>query len=309
VYDPKSEGREFVGESRSEAVAKATSFFGLDESALSIVELDPKDVSGLAARTMIVAAPREARGRAPAPAERERERERGGRPEGGFREGRGGRDRGGRERGRERERGGRAERVERGERVERVERGPAEERGEAGPSVGAPQGELGAVGAFVRGLVERLEVGSFTIAQSSEGELTVIQLSGPAATRLAAGDGRTVDAVQLLVNQVAVRLEGENAKRVVIDAEGDPEGREAYLSRLAERAAERAGETGRSVALDPMSPKDRRIIHVALREWDGIATMSVGAGRYRQVVVVPEGAPEWEEARRQAAASASRTEG
>ena len=53
-----------------------------------------------------------------------------------------------------------------------------------------------------------------------------------------------------------------------------------------------------------MNPRDRRVIHVALRESDGIATMSVGTGRYRQVVVVPEGAPEYEQARRQAEASA-----
>jgi len=52
----------------------------------------------------------------------------------------------------------------------------------------------------------------------------------------------------------------------------------------------------RAVALDPMNGKDRRAIHVALRDEDGIATMSVGEGQYRQVVVVPEGADEYEEA-------------
>ena len=46
-----------------------------------------------------------------------------------------------------------------------------------------------------------------------------------------------------------------------------------------------------------MSPRDRRSIHVALRETEGVATMSVGEGRYRQVLVVPEGAAEYEEAR------------
>ena len=46
-----------------------------------------------------------------------------------------------------------------------------------------------------------------------------------------------------------------------------------------------------------MSPGDRRIIHVALRERDGVVTMSRGEGRYRQVLVVPEGAAEYDEAR------------
>ena len=50
-------------------------------------------------------------------------------------------------------------------------------------------------------------------------------------------------------------------------------------------------------ARDPMSGRDRRVIHVALRGAEGIATMSIGEGRYRQVLVVPAGAPEWAEAK------------
>jgi hypothetical protein len=57
-----------------------------------------------------------------------------------------------------------------------------------------------------------------------------------------------------------------------------------------------------------MNPRDRRIIHVSVREMEGVVTMSVGAGRYRQVVVVPEGAPEYEEARRQAEGAGSRSD-
>ena len=60
--------------------------------------------------------------------------------------------------------------------------------------------------------------------------------------------------------------------------------------------AKRAKETGRSVALDPMNGRDRRALHVAVRDIEGVVTMSVGSGRYRQVVIVPEGAPEYEEA-------------
>ena len=62
------------------------------------------------------------------------------------------------------------------------------------------------------------------------------------------------------------------------------------------RAAGRAKDTGRSVALDPMNGRDRRALHVAVRDIEGVITMSIGTGRYRQVVIVPEGAPEYEEA-------------
>lgn len=151
----------------------------------------------------------------------------------------------------------------------------------------------------MKGLIERMEIGSFEIAESGESdELIVLQVRGAAAERLAGGEGRSVDAMQLLANQASLRISGDDAKRVVLDVEGDDEQREAYLSRVAERAASRARETGRPVALEAMNPKDRRIVHVALREADGIATMSVGDGRYRQVVVVPDSAPEYEEAKR-----------
>ena len=174
--------------------------------------------------------------------------------------------------------------------------------------MGSAHTPLGPVGEFVLGLIERMEVGPFELSEGREGNLIAISLRGPAAMKVTAGDARSIDAIQLLANQVVLRTGDENL-RVVVDAEGDSDRREAYLARLAERAAQRACETGRSVAIDPMNPKDRRVVHVALRDFEGVVTMSVGSGRYRQVVVVPEGAPEYEEARRQAETAASRSEG
>ena len=168
-----------------------------------------------------------------------------------------------------------------------------------GESNGTAVGELGEVGRFVLGAVERMGLGSFEITEAADGEYVIYQLRGQAAVVLGAGDGRGVDALQLLANQAAMK-DNEEAPRVIVDAEGSSEKRESFLARLAERAASRAMETDRSVALDPMNPKDRRIIHVALRGFDGVATMSQGSGQYRQVVVVPEGAPEYAEAKKAA---------
>jgi spoIIIJ-associated protein len=163
------------------------------------------------------------------------------------------------------------------------------------PSVGTRIGELTAVGEFVCGLVERMDVGPFEIEESGEDDLCVVQLRGIGAIELTRGEARAVDAVQLLANQAALRVD-EEAPRVVVDVEGDREAREAYLEDLARRAADRALKTGNSIALDPMNPKARRVLHVALRGTRDIATMSTGTGRYRQVVVVPKGAPEYDEA-------------
>jgi len=292
-YDAKSEPNEFVAETRSDAIAKAVRFFQVAEEELTVRE--PEDVFGLGARVVVVAVPKSLKR---PPASRGPERERGGR---GGRE-RGGSDRGergrSRERGRGRDRGGRGEPRSQGDRSDDA---PAEE---AAPVVAAPVestgsavGDLSAVGDYVLGIVERMGLGDFEVSESEEESLRIIKLEGAAIERLATED-RSIGALQLLANQAAMRE--EDAKRVVIDCEGDAEQRESFLERQVARAARRAKETGRSVALDPMNGRDRRALHVAVRSIEGVITMSVGTGRYRQVVIVPEGAPEYEEAERAA---------
>jgi len=149
-----------------------------------------------------------------------------------------------------------------------------------------------------------MDLGPFELSESVEGEMIVLQLQGPAAKSLASGQGRTVDALQLLVNQVSARVSPER-QRVVIDVEGDADAREEFLGKLAERVANRALQTGRPVALDPMNARDRRLIHLALRDRDDVATISEGEGRYRQVVVVPESSDEFEDACAQSERSGS----
>ncbi len=299
MYDPKSEAREFLADDAAEATAKACSYFGLAAGALAVREVP--NVSGLGGRVIVVAQPLEARqqggerGREPrAPREDSRGgRERGGR-DGGGRE-RGGRDRAGRDRG-GRDRGGRGGREFGGRDRERTEPVAAALPEPEGPSSGTARGELGPVGEYVKGLIERMGLGSFEIERVVQEGVEVFRIDGAAAGGLTGGDGRTPDAIQLLANQAAV-LGNDDAPRIVIDVEGNLERREALLFRVAERAAARARETGRTVALDPMGPRDRRSIHVALRDAADVATMSVGEGSYRQVMVVPAGAPEFEEAR------------
>jgi len=336
VFDPKSEAHEFVGADRAEAVASACRFYGLEESELTIVEPAAESVSGLSARALVVAAPpasqRAPRGRDGG------DRDRSGRERSDRDRGRGDRDRGERDRGRdrdrgdrgrrERDRGGRGRDRDRGERGgsnrgDRNERGGSNrgdrDRGRdregppAAPSVDEPSeaevdGELGTLGEFVKGVVERMKLGRFGISESSEEGLTVIQLTGNAAMGLSTAETRVGDAIQLLANQVAIKG-GKDGPRVVVDVEGDRTRREAYLEQLARRAADRASSSGDSVALDPMNGKDRRAIHVALREEDGVATLSVGEGQYRQVVVVPEGAEDYEEALRKSEEAARSEEG
>jgi len=320
MYDAMNEPHEFVGESREDAIARACKFFGATLEALAISEFRSGEVYGLAGRFAIVAAPRNRapvarggdRGERPERGERGERGDRGDR--GRSRPGRGDRgDRGdgGQRRGMDRggDRGGRG--AERSESYEDRAASPRREeapRVEAEPSVGTARGSIGEIGRYLLGMIERMELGPFEIGENAESELLVIDVKGAAARALSAGDGRPVDALQLLANQAATRDEA-TGPRIVLEVEGDAESRESLLARLAERVAKRARETGRAVALDPMNGRDRRLIHIALRGEEDIATMSIGEGRYRQVVVVPEGAPEFEQARRESAAAADRSDG
>ena len=309
MYDPKAEAHEFLGNDANEAIAKAATYYGMDRADLTIAEFG-ESVSGLGGRVLVVAqpsssvgtidgggggggsrdrGPRESRGRNDRGDRGDRDRGRGGRDR--DRGDRGGRGRGGRDRDRDRDRG-----EDRDDDRQEVAAEPEAPLEDLGPSKGEAEGDIGPIGEFILGVIERMELGPFGIVKETEEERFIVyQVTGTAANGLTTGDGRTPDAIQLLANQVASRTD-EDPKRIIIDVEGNRGRRDDFVERVAERAARRAQDTGRTVALEPMSPRDRRIIHVALRESDGVATMSRGEGRYRQVLVVPEGAAEYEEA-------------
>ncbi len=298
MYDPKAEPNEFIGDDRAEAVAKACRFFGVEEAELKVVTPEAGEVFGAGVRGVVVAVPKGAK-----PIVQSDKNDRGG-DRGGRGRDRGGRSGGG---GRDRDRGGRGGRGGGGRASsDRGDEGSAQREPDRevavsarelpkGESKGSVEGTIGEVGEFIKGVVERMALGEFKISESAEGDFCVYELRGEAALALGTGDGRAVDALQLIGNQFSMRL-GDDSPRVVVDAEGDAEKRTDFLARLAKRAADRGTETKRAVALDPMNSRDRRILHVTVKEMEGVATLSVGEGRYRQVVVVPEGADEYEEA-------------
>lgn len=331
MYDTRQEANEFVGDNLEDARAKAAEFFGQDAGDLKVVVAEDGEIFGAAGRTVIVAIPKSLAGRRPqsggdgprrsdddrprreargdsrgggrGPGRGEDRGDRGGRGEGRGREDRGGRggrgegrgreDRGGRENSRGRGGRGREER-DGGRKPEREQLEPEVAKAVAN-SKGKAKGDLGPIGDFLLGAVELMKIGSFEISEASEGDFLIYQLTGPAAEALQQGDGRATDALQLVANQVSMR-QSEDAPRIVVDVEGGGDEREDTLNRLSERAVKRARETGRSIALDPMNGRDRRAIHLAIRDEDDVATMSIGEGRYRQVLVVPEGAPEYDDA-------------
>jgi spoIIIJ-associated protein len=99
--------------------------------------------------------------------------------------------------------------------------------------------------------------------------------------------GQTIDAIQYLVNAVVWRGRGEERKPVVVDAAGYRARREATLSDLATRSAERAVTSARPVDLEPMTAVERKVVHLCLKDFPGVATRSEGTEPNRFVVIEP----------------------
>ena len=98
--------------------------------------------------------------------------------------------------------------------------------------------------------------------------------------------GATLDAVQYLTSLVINKGENEYI-RVIVDAEGYREKREATLKKLAVKLAEKAIKTGKSVRLEPMNPYERKVIHTVLQNVPSVTTKSEGEEPFRKVVILP----------------------
>lgn len=119
--------------------------------------------------------------------------------------------------------------------------------------------------------------------RESEGHLQV-QMIGDTLGVLIGRRGETLDALQYLTS-LQVNKGREEYLRVTLDTEHYRAKREEALRRLAERMANRARRTGHRVALEPMNPYERRVLHSALQDNPYVTTHSEGEEPYRRVVI------------------------
>jgi spoIIIJ-associated protein len=115
----------------------------------------------------------------------------------------------------------------------------------------------------------------------------VFEIEGADAGLLIGRRGETLAALQFVVRMIVNRQLGRKAY-VIIDVENYRERRADMLRRLARRTAGRVASTGRASSLEPMSPAERRIIHLALADHLRVRTESEGEGNRRRVVVLPK---------------------
>jgi spoIIIJ-associated protein len=114
-----------------------------------------------------------------------------------------------------------------------------------------------------------------------------LRLQGPDVGIVIGRHGQTLEAVEYLLNRIAFAKD-PGSPRLSLDVEGYRERREEALIDMARRVAARVRATGVASALSPMSPRDRRVVHVALSEAPGVTTRSEGDGVYKTLVIAPE---------------------
>ena len=137
---------------------------------------------------------------------------------------------------------------------------------------------------YLREVIARMGVENVTFSAVQKGEATIIRLDGEKLGALIGRRGETMESLSYLASLVANRLEGDYIK-LGLDVAGYRDKRESDLTALAQRIGAKVRKTGRSFAMEPMNPYERRIIHSAIGKMEGVRSESKGEGRDRRVVI------------------------
>ena len=137
---------------------------------------------------------------------------------------------------------------------------------------------------YLKEVIAKMGVENVTFSAVQKGEATIIRLDGEKLGALIGRRGETMESLSYLASLVANRLEG-NYIKLGLDVAGYRDKRESDLTALAQRIGAKVRKTGRSFAMEPMNPYERRIIHSAIGKMEGVRSESKGEGRDRRVVI------------------------
>ena len=146
---------------------------------------------------------------------------------------------------------------------------------------------------LLQGMLDRMDVRATAEAVDYRGVLDVgqdpplvINIEGDDLGILIGRRAETLSAIQYLT-RLMVNHKTHRWINLVVDVEGYKARREDQLVKLAERMADRAATTGKPVPLEAMPARERRIIHITLREHPKVFTESAGEGEHRKVTIIP----------------------
>ncbi len=144
--------------------------------------------------------------------------------------------------------------------------------------------------AFVRMLLQRMQMDAEVSFAPDDGEGSVdeirLEIEGPDAGRVIGKRGAVLEAIQYLTTRIAHRP-GDPRKHIAVDAEGYRARHEDQLAEMAQKLAARVAQEGKIITFDPMNARDRRVVHMALKEMTSVRTESHGEGPDRRVQIIP----------------------
>ncbi|MDQ6784893.1 MAG: Jag N-terminal domain-containing protein [Actinomycetota bacterium] len=141
---------------------------------------------------------------------------------------------------------------------------------------------------FLRGLVQEFGVSADIVSTQPDEDTLDLALSGDDLGMLIGPKGATLLAIQDLTRTVVQRRTGAGNGRIHVDVSGYRKKRSEALTRFALQVAEEVRRSGVRKALDPMSAPDRKVVHDALTEVEGVSTVSEGEDAGRRVVILPQ---------------------
>ena len=162
----------------------------------------------------------------------------------------------------------------------------------AAPSRGGETPDPESIGAsaarFLENVITLIGVEASVHSENGDDHLR-LELRGDSSGVLIGRRGQMLDALEYLVNRFVSR-DDLRASRIVVDSEDYRDRRRQSLENLARRMSEQAKKKRKPVTLNPMSPRDRRIVHLALEGDPAVSTKSAGKGFFRKVIITPTGA-------------------
>ncbi len=158
------------------------------------------------------------------------------------------------------------------------------------PEVIEPEDDQSALALeFVSNVIEDMEVDCHVELRrpnEPDSDEISIHIVGADSGRIIGKKGQVLQALQFLTHRV-VNRPGEDKRPILVDAEGYRNRRDNNLASMARKLGKQAVELGKIITFEPMNPRDRRVVHMALAKFEGVITKSEGEGDGRRVQIVP----------------------
>lgn len=169
------------------------------------------------------------------------------------------------------------------------ERAPRAPRGSKREAIDPPDEKSALALEFVQNVIEDMEMDCEVLLKNpgpdSPDEIS-IEIVGRDSGRIIGKKGQVLQALQFLTHRITNRP-GEDKRHILVDAEGYRSRRDGNLASMARKLGKQALELGKIITFEPMNPRDRRVVHMALAKFEGVITKSDGEGDDRRVQIIP----------------------